>query len=149
MKFTYRFNSILKIKEKIEEEKKYALASQQRTCDMEKENLNRLLEKKNAITSKKNQLTRNNNIVKIRELKNASQDIQFINDLIDNQTIRVEQQEKRVVGCREELIVAKKQKKIYEKIMEKDYQNFKQQEFKKEAAFIDQLVTYKSTVRGG
>lgn len=149
VKFNYRFQNILKIKEKIEESKKYQLASTQQHFRKEKGKLDSLLEKKRQNIDKWNAITNDNKVVKIKELQNSSTRLQMVNDLIERQENVVKKCETKLNHHRNELIEAQKQTKIFEKIKEKDFEVFQIQQDKDEAALIDQLVTYKSTINKG
>ncbi|SNR89807.1 flagellar FliJ protein [Anaerovirgula multivorans] len=149
MTFSYRFNNILKIKEKTEEDKINQLASDQKRLDKEKNSLQLLLDKKDCNLSKWKEITRDNNVVSIKDLQNASMDIQSINHLVENQFVTVKKHELKLNESRNQLIEAKKQTKIFEKLKEKDYDYFKNIQLKNEATLIDQLVTFKSTVSKG
>lgn len=149
MTFSYRFNNILKIKEKTEEDKINQLASDQKRLDKEKKSLQLLLDKKDCNLSKWKEITRDNNVVSIKDLQNASMNIQSINHLVENQSVTVKKHESKLNESRNQLIEAKKQTKIFEKLKEKDYDHFKNIQLKNEATLIDQLVTFKSTVSKG
>lgn len=150
MTFNYRFNNILKVKEMTEEDKKNQMAYELTKLNLEEENLKCLLEKKELNICRWNELTKDNNVISIKELKKASMDIEKINSLVDSQTTKVKRQQGVVDESRRQLAEAKKQTKIFQKLKEKDYQRFLEVQSKIEANLIDQLVTYKSTAnRGG
>ncbi|SES67397.1 flagellar FliJ protein [Natronincola peptidivorans] len=148
-KFSYRFNNILKIKEKIEEDKKHIFASEQKRLEIEKKSLETLFIKRENTIDKWNKTINNDNIVKISALQRASADIDYLKKALTEQKTRVEKRQEKLNESRKELIEAKKQTKIFEKLKEKDYEVFKILQSKNEAALIDQLVTYKSTVNKG
>jgi len=149
-KFKFRFQNVLRIKEKIEESKKYQLASTQQHFSREKNKLDYLLQKKEKNINKWNEVSNGNKIIKIKDLQNASTQLQMLNDLIDEQESVVEKIEKKLTNHIKELVEAKQERKTFEKIKEKDFEIFKEEQEKLEAALIDQIVTYKSTVnRGG
>ena len=149
-KFKFRFQNVLRIKEKIEESKKYQLASTQQHFSREKNKLDYLLQKKEKNINKWNEVSNGNKIIKIKDLQNASTQLQMLNDLIDEQESVVEKIEKKLTNHIKELVEAKQERKTFEKIKEKDFEIFKEEQEKLEVALIDQIVTYKSTVnRGG
>ena len=97
-----------------------------------------------------NNLAENNQVIQIKDFKDSATTLEMINDLIKNQEKAVEKCEVKLNEHRHELIEAKKERKIFEKIKEKDFEEFKIQQNKIEMALIDQIVTYKSTIsRGG
>ncbi|AOY77318.1 flagellar export protein FliJ [Clostridium formicaceticum] len=147
--FVYRFNHILKIKEKIEESKKYQFADVQKDLEKEKSNLAMLIKKRESIIESWNNKTKQNNIVKIKALQDCSNNIQLVEDLIKKQVAKVKNHELRLNQARGELIEAKKQTKTFEKLMEKDYETFVNTQLKNEANLVDQLVTYKSIANKG
>ena len=149
-KFKFRFQNVLKIKEKTEESKKYQLASTQQYFSREKDKLDYLLQKQEKSISKWDEITDENKIIKIKDLQNASTQLQMVNDLVEAQENVVKKYEKKLDGHIKELVEAKQKRKTFEKIKEKDFKIFKEEQEKLETALIDQIVTYKSTVnRGG
>lgn len=147
--FSYRFDNILKLKEKAEEDKINQLAKDQKKLDTEKKSLQSLLEKKECNLDKWKEITKDNNVVSIKDLQKASMAIQNINQQVNSQCVTVKKQEMMLNETRIQLIEAKKQTKIFEKLKEKDYENFQSIQLKNEANLIDQLVTFKSTVSKG
>ncbi|MCC5912027.1 MAG: flagellar export protein FliJ [Clostridiaceae bacterium] len=149
MKFTYRFNNVLSLKEKLEENKKYEFATSKKKYDEENEKLNILFQKKEAMMDRWRGITESNHVVTIKELQNSSMNIKMVDDLVEKQKRAKEYQEENLNECRQRLVEAKKQTKIFEKLKEKDYEKFKDIISKSEASIIDQLVSYKNTVKKG
>ncbi|AKL95481.1 flagellar export protein FliJ [Clostridium aceticum] len=147
--FVYRFNHILRIKEKIEESKKYEFADLQKHLEKEKSDLNKLMEKKQFVIEHWNEKTQQDSIVTIKTLQDCSNNFQLVNNMIEKQAIKVKSYEWKLNQARVELVEAKKQTKIYEKLKEKDREVFISEQLKNEANLIDQLVTYKSTANKG
>ena len=76
--------------------------------------------------------------------------IERINDLVNEQSFSVQKQEGKLNESIRQLVEARKQTKIFEKLKDKDYQHFLDEQSKKEAILIDQIVSYKSSMnRGG
>ncbi len=149
MNFNYRFSTILKVKELLEEKKKNHLAKELRQMKIEKDKLNVLLNKKESNLLKWDEITKDNKVTSIKELQNSAMHIENINRLVDVQTFSVQNQKIKLDETRQKLVEAKKQTKIFEKIKEKDYEEFLDEQAKQEALVVDQLVTYKSTVKKG
>src|SRR5690554_198495 len=141
--FNYRFNSILKVKEMTEEDKKNKMAYEQKKLNSEKDKFKILLEKKKSNVDRWNEITKDDNVVRIKDLQKTALYIEKIDDLVDEQSLSVQKQEVNLNESRRQLIEAKKQTKIYEKLKDKDYKHFLANQSKNEANLIDQIVTYK------
>lgn len=140
--FTFRFESILNVKEKMEEDKKNKLGLATKKMEEERQNLYQLMQKKENIIKDMQEKTKS--VLKIKELQNASYKMQLVQNLIDVQVKVLEDCKEQTNKCRNELIEAKKQKKIFCKLKENDFEHFQYLVKKDEEKFIDQLVTYKT-----
>lgn len=147
--FNYRFQNILKVKEILEDQRKHQVAQEQKQLFLEKERLKLLIKKRENNIEKWKEITKDSNIVKIKELQETAMYIDKINDFIDGQSDIVNQQKENVNIARTELVEAKKQTKIFEKLKEKDYERFLERQSKREMMLTDQIVTYNSSVNKG
>ncbi len=144
-KFVFRFNTILNTKEKIEDDRKNKLGISMKKLAQEKENLQTLSNKKNDMINQWQK--KSNNVIKISELRNLSNSLELMEVFIDKQSKIVEESEIEAKNKRKELIDASKEKKVFEKLKEKDYEEYKYIQLKKEHAVTDELVSYKAASR--
>lgn len=144
-KFIFRFDTVLNTKEKIEEDRKNKFGISMQKLVTEQEHLQRLFQKKNDMV---NQLQeKSNKIVKISELRSISNNLDIMQNIIDKQLNVVEQSEIETENRRKQLLEASKQKKVFEKLKEKDYEEHKYNQLKKEDALTDEIVSYKAVSR--
>jgi len=144
-KFIFRFDTVLNTKEKIEEDRKNKFGISMQKLVTEQEYLQRLFQKKNDMV---NQLQeKSNKIVKISELRSISNNLDIMQNIIDKQLNVVEQSEIETENRRKQLLEASKQKKVFEKLKEKDYEEHKYNQLKKEDALTDEIVSYKAVSR--
>lgn len=141
-KFSFRFQPILDIKERLEEDKKSQLGTATQSFNEEKIRLQAYIEKKDSTNDELNKLTQN--VVTIRELQNYGNKLQYIKRQIDQQNAVVKNCEENMNNCRVELIEAKKQTMIFDKLKEKAFEQFNYLKLKEEELFIDQIVSFKS-----
>lgn len=139
--FKYRLEPILTLKEKLEESKKreLGLAHQhhERIKD-EKEMLVKAQEK--AYESAKIQFDEKVNVRQLRQLGYYSN---YIRKTIELKNQEMSLAEKKVEQRREELIEAVKERKILENLKEIHFEDYKEEEKRKENNTIDEIVTYK------
>lgn len=144
-KFTFRFDTILTTKEKIEDDRKNKLGISMQKLASEQNQLEKLSHKKNNLINNLEESLQKT--VEVSELRNLSYNLDMIQDIIDKQTQVVEQLELETENRRKDLIEASKQKKVFEKLKEKDYEEYKYNQLKKEYALTDQIVCYKAASR--
>ncbi len=144
-KFIFRFDTILTTKEKIEDDRKNKLGISMQKLASEQNQLEKLSHKKNNLINNLEESLQKT--VEVSELRNLSYNLDMIQDIIDKQTQVVEQLELETENRRKDLIEASKQKKVFEKLKEKDYEEYKYNQLKKEYALTDQIVCYKAASR--
>lgn len=144
-KFIFRFDSILTAKEKIEDDKKNKLGISMQKLASEQSKLDNLCCKKDDLID--NLKEKMKETIKVRELRNFSNNLNIMQGIIDKQLERVEESEQEAEDRRRDLIEASKQRKVFEKLKEKDYEEFKYKELKKEYALTDELVSFKVASR--
>ncbi|MBS4536052.1 flagellar export protein FliJ [Clostridium sp. D2Q-14] len=94
---------------------------------------------KKKIENEKNNLSMSG---RIKDLKLYNQYIDQIKYQIKKQKEHVKNAEVKVESAKEELIEASKDKKIFQKLKEKDYNRYLEYEKKKEEIVVDEIVTY-------
>ncbi|ABW19027.1 flagellar export protein FliJ [Alkaliphilus oremlandii] len=144
-KFVFRFNTILNTKEKIEDDRKNKLGLSMKKLAQEKEELKALADKRNNLIEQWQ--TKSSDIVKISDLRALSNNLELMQNFIDKQNKVVELSEMDAFNKRKELIEASKEKKVFQKLREKDFEEYKYIELKKEYELVDELVSYKASNR--
>ncbi|SDY91676.1 flagellar export protein FliJ [Tindallia californiensis] len=143
--FRFRFDSILAYKEKKEEKAKQIMSEAVKALEEERKKLNDLkIQHEMALERWKQDIKEQQ---KIYEVQIKSNQIQWLVDMIEIQKNKLTKAEVEVEKCRSLLIEAKKETKKFEKIRENDYESFKAEFKKMEAAQIDQFVSYKSATK--
>ncbi|KAB3531385.1 flagellar export protein FliJ [Alkaliphilus serpentinus] len=145
--FSYRFETILNIKEKDEENKKILLGNATKALNKEREHLQLLLEKKTSLQQQWRSLGEIRTTIK--DIKTFSNTIKYFEDLIKSQSNTVKNCEAKVNGCRLQLVDARKQTKIYSKIKEKDRSLYQYKLAKDEEVLVDELISYNTVKKQG
>ncbi|WP_026476001.1 flagellar export protein FliJ [Alkaliphilus transvaalensis] len=140
-KFSFRFESILNLREKEEENKKADLGVAAKALRQEEEHLTHLLQQKIKINEEIKK--RSQSKLQIKDLQHFSSKIEFIDELINRQKQSVNKCQNQVDHCRRQLVEAKKQVKVFDLLKEKDKEEYNYLQLKDEEMFIDQLVSYK------
>ncbi len=140
-RFLYRMQNILDIKLKLEVQSKneFALANA------------RLLEEENKLAEMENRKDAYErelcevyssviDINKVRELQEAIESMKYI---IEDQNLKVKHAEKQVDIAREDLAEKVKERKTHERLKERQFEQFMQEEAARESKEIDELVSYR------
>lgn len=139
-KFIYRFQSILNLREKQEEQAKIHYGNMLAALHREEDKLEELKKRKSGYEDKKRSLVSAKlNVTEIISMDNA---IEYIKEAIEIQKLEIKKAEKRVEAAREALNEAITQRKTYEKLKEKDFEKYKLEYEAEERKEIDQLVSY-------
>ncbi len=146
-KYVYKLQSLINVKEKLEEQKKNELAIQNNKLNKEKEILdNYYLEISDILQQQEEKQTLKINAFQMQQY------IKYIDKLkleIEKQVKVVEKEKQIAEKIRLELLEFTKAKKSLEKLKEKDYQNYLEEEKKAEQKIVDEIVSYKYNSREG
>lgn len=139
-KFIYRMQNILEIKRKLEMQAKsdYAEASQ-RLMQEESKLAELKLKQQEFEEIHKNLLM---SAINLLEIKNCRKSIEGIKKSIKNQMISVHVAQKNLEIARAKLSEVMLERKTYEKLKEKAFEDFKQEVNVQENKEIDELVSY-------
>lgn len=140
--FSYRFENILDIKGKLENERKNQLGKAVQRLEAAEKNLMQWIERRKQAEDDWNDQARD--VQKIRYFQQASHSFEYLDRMIQRQKEEIAEREKEVTEARKNLMNAKKETKVFEKIKEKDYESHRIVEQRKESELIDQIVTHKS-----
>lgn len=139
-KFTYRMQSILDIKYKLEEQEKTAFGLASRRLAEENEKLQQLMLRRINYERRAGELAVGKiDVQKIRENKRA---IDTMKSLIRDQIMQVHAAEKNLELARKRLNAVMVERKAHEKLREKAFEEFKVELAAQEAKEIDQLVSF-------
>lgn len=141
MAFNFKFQSILNLKIRIEDQKKSKYGEANEELKRQRDKLNVLLEERehqyNLMREKgKEGLTPKDLIVYNNYMERLKKSIEI-------QTTIVKKAEKDVEKARLELVEAAKQRKMFETLKEKKLEEYWEEYYKKEQAQLDEIVSYK------
>lgn len=140
-KFIFPMQNILSMKEKIEEQEKAEYSQVMMRFNEEQDKLNDLIERQSmAEVELKNTI---NEVLDVREIREKEDFLEIIKMYVKEQQLVVIACEEEVRQARERLNEAMKERKIYEKLREKAFEEFIQEENKREQKEIDELVSYR------
>lgn len=140
-KFIYKFQSLLNMKEKLEEQEKTAYGLARAVLNEEEEKLTQLVAKKNRYVEEKRQ--KMSELLDVLELSRLEQAIHSTEMLIDEQVLAVKRAEKAVALAQIRLENAMKERKIQEKLRENAFEEFKKEMEAAEQQEINELVTFR------
>lgn len=140
-KFSFRLQSLLGIKEQMEDVLKNKLSAKFNDLAQENALLNDLIE------------TRHNNIVKFEQTKDKPSQIyqimsyyDYLNSLtvlIENQQAIISKLKSEIAKLTDQLKTASKERQILVKLKEKEFEEYKYQLLKEEQQLIDGINSYK------
>lgn len=140
-KFIFGLDSILQIKEKIEDQEKINFGNAQAILNEAVRIYEELLERQaDAEDNLRDMLNRSAPVLDIRQ---AESGVSIIKMYCRTQLLKVREEEKNVEEARIRLEEAMKERKTYEKLKENEFERYKQEMQKKEGLEIDELVSYK------
>lgn len=139
--YRFKLQKLLELKENLEEEKKNQLGLAFQRLKDENEKLKLLRAELNIADKELNDQAKNG--IEIRELKVFTQRIDYYKSLIKQQILSVKMADEYVEVCRLELLKASQDKKVMEKLKDKDYVKYLYTEQKKEDRIVDELVSFK------
>lgn len=138
--FKFRLEKVLNYKETVEGFKKSEYGSVNQKLNEEKKTLQEYCDYKSDLIKSKEDSQKTN----IANLKLFNNYIGEISKNIQEQENIVENTKKELEHAKEELLLAIQEKKSFEKLKEKDYEEFIAESKKEEAKIVDEIVTFKS-----
>ncbi|MCI6655222.1 MAG: flagellar export protein FliJ [Clostridium sp.] len=140
-KFIFKMESILSVKEKLEEQAKAEYSIEIMKLRQEEERLDELEKRKDAYQTRLYEAVMDTlNISEIKILEDSVENIKYN---IKLQLIVIANQQKNVDRAREKLDNAMKERKTYEKLKEKAFEEFKEQINAEEQKEINELVSFR------
>ena len=140
-KFNFKLQSVLDLKVQMEDNKKNEFGSAVQKLEYEKKVLENIKhEKEKNIDVFGNELKNKAKVSTIRQINNY---ICLLGQKIEVQKENVNKASDIVDKKREELLEAVKERKIMDKLKEKEYCLFLKQELKEEQTIIDEIISFK------
>lgn len=139
-KFRYSLQSILDIKLKMETQAKQEFSAAMAALDEEEKKLISLKERKHELESESKRLLQG--ILDFREIEDNRQAISITDERILNQCDNVHMAEKKVEQARQKLREVMIDRKTYETLREKAFEQFLLDENRAESKSVDELTSY-------
>lgn len=140
-RFRYRMQNILDVKSKLEEQARLDFAIANRALQEEEEKLETLKNRKQAYEDEIVALLQETlQLKRIRENEQASK---TMDELIAAQRLQVRAAERKVEQARTKLREVMQERKTHEKLRERAFDEFVQEENAKESKEIDELTSYR------
>ncbi len=139
-KFKFRMQSILDIKMKLETQAKMEYASANQKYLTEQEKLQNLLLRKIDYENKLKLLMEGQ--LDVAKITHARSDVNTIKTMVRRQMVEVHKAEVELDKVRQRLNDIIKERKTYEKLREKAFDEFKKEIHDQEIKEIDELVSY-------
>ena len=139
-RFRFRMQNILGIKEKIEEQEKQAFAVAATKLAEEEELLEECKQKKEELEDEARELRRTK--IDVLKLKESEALLKYQDEVIKAQLVKVRAAQKNLETQRIKMQKAIQERKTYDILREKAYEEFMKEENAAEAKEIDQLTSY-------
>ena len=146
-KFIFSMNSILELKMKLEDQEKIYYGNARLKLTEEEDKLQALVDRKSVYEMKYKSLIQS--VLKIQEIRSMEQSIDIMKDKIKIQQKVVENAEKALEIARVRLNQAMIERKTYEILKEKAFEQFKRELEEVEQKEIDELVSFKFNSSAG
>ena len=144
--FKFRLQRILNHKEDIEKQKKEIFGALTIKLSEEEDILQAIEEERFATIKKSNHEKSTGNIVKLKYYDNY---LKMLKERIERQIDVIERLKVEVEIAKLDMLDAVKETKAFEKIKEKDYEEYLYDEKKNEEKVIDSIVTFNTSKKDG
>ena len=145
-KFVYSMQNILDMKEKLERQEKNDYSRANVRLLEAQDELERLKDRQIEQEEKLRQNLKES--MQVLQIKEAENGVEVIKMYVKQQMLRVKQRERELEEARTRLALAMRERKTFEKLREKAFQQFMEEENKKEQKEVDELVSYRYGVKG-
>ncbi len=139
-RFRYRMQSILDIKQKLETQAKNELAQAQILLNEEEEKKRRLLERQAAYEAEGVELRKKT--LNVRRLNENSHAVSVLKDMVKAQEFEIMKAAAVVDNKRKALAQVMQERKMHEKLKEKAYEEYLEEEKEAETKSIDELTSF-------
>lgn len=141
MAFNFKFQSILDLKTRLEDQKKSKYGEANEELKRQKDKMQVLLEERDY--QYENMRDKGKTGLTPKELITYNNYIERLKRSIEIQKVVVYRAQKAVEQARLELVEAAKQRKMFETLKEKKLEEYWEEYYKKEQAQLDEIVSYK------
>ena len=138
--FKYKMQNILNIKSKLEEQEKMNFAMMRIKLNEEEEALELLKKRRQELEEEGRRLRLEN--INVLELKENEASVRYQDECIKAQILKVRTAQKNLEAARVRMQQAMQEREIHEKLREKAFDAFLQEERIREAKEIDELTSY-------
>ena len=140
-KFVFKLQNILSIKEKLEDQAKAEYGMEIIKLREEEDRLKLLIHKKESYQQELKEALAQ--ILVLFEIKKSEHGVEIVKDRIEMQKIIIKKQQKKVDQAREKLDEAMKERKTFEKLKEKAFEEFKLEIEAQEKKEVDELTSFR------
>lgn len=144
MNFNFRLERVLNFKENVEELKKAEYGIIQQKFNEEEDKLKTITSHKKEIKNQKNLSSKK---AKIGELAMFNDYILELDNKIKHQEEILYRTEKELEQAREEMKLAMQEKKMFQKLREKEYENHLYEVKRNEEKLVDTIVNYRTSTQ--
>lgn len=145
-KFTYRMQSILNIQYQLETQAKMEFGRAQMRLMEEEEKLQGLIDRKEAYLEEGRRMR--SDVLHVDDLKDNRNAVLIMDEMIEAQRGQVAQAQKVVEAARLKLQEVMQERKMHERLKEKAFEQFVQEENAVEGKAVDELTSYTYGQRG-
>ena len=145
-KFTYRMQSILNIQYQLENQAKMDLGRAQMYLMEEEEKLQALIHRKEAYLEEGRRMR--SDTLRVNDLRDNRNAMLIMDGMIEAQRGQVAQAEQVVEAARLRLQEVMQERKMHERLKEKAFEQFMQEENAAEGKAVDELTSYTYGQRG-
>ncbi|MGI6778757.1 MAG: flagellar export protein FliJ [Acetivibrionales bacterium] len=145
-KFVFKLQALLNIKEQMEDSLKNELGKAIQELEKNKEILKEIQKEKDKCLNELSLKARGKFVPK--ELKEYIVYISYLKHKIKLQKENVKSAQENVDKVREELLAVMQEREVLEKLKEKKYKHFMEEELRKENKLIDEIVSFKYSTNG-
>ncbi|MGF7057168.1 flagellar export protein FliJ [Brassicibacter mesophilus] len=143
-KFTFRLEKVLDYKERVEDLNKAEYSKANKKLNEELVVLEDYISERKRLTNERNI---NVDSISINDLKSYNIYLNSMNSRIVNQQKVVEKTQKITENARKVLIQSTKEKKMLQKLKNRDYNDYQYLNKKEEEKITDQFVSYRSSIK--
>lgn len=144
MGYNFKLEKVLNYKETVENFKKAEYGDVHQKLNYEEEKLLNYNLHKESLIYDKTRFTQKTNIGNLKLYNNYLQDIA---KNIENQEDIIDETKQELEKVKEELLIAMQEKKSFEKLKEKGYNEYLDESKKKEEKIIDGIVTFNTNTQ--
>lgn len=141
-RFRYSMQSILDIKEKMESQARQEFASARTALGREENILSQLQQRREQYELQAIEMQQKGKTLDLKQMKESRLAIANMDEKINSQKVRVKAAENQLEVVRNQLTEVIMERKTHEKLKEKAYLAFLEEEKKKEGKSIDELTSY-------